>query len=361
MNLLTFFALQLKRIGKRTLFLCLLLLFPIALFFLSRAFVGKEDSRIPVGIYLATEDALAQTLCEKLITLEDSLFSFSYADSEEQLIKAVQNNRFECGYLFEKDLGAELDRNRLKNLITVYTSENTTGTGVLNELVYANLFEEYSLSLLQDTLHEAGHLPFTENAAKDFTLPPVTKEDIEQIYRSHLTDGSTFRIEVIFQSASEETPTSGTRAAIQPLLRGLTAVFLLLCGFLALLTTVRDKSNGLYARLHGATRLLCPYLTILAYLLPSAFICLIGLGLSGSITHWGTELLAMLCYLLALLLFYSILGTLLRNHTVLCAAFPILVLCTLIFTPVITDLSAFFPWIKAVRYAFPTYYYLTFF
>lgn len=361
MNLHTLFALQLKRIGKRTLFLCLLLLFPITLFILSQSFAAEEDSRIPVGIYLNTEDTLARSLCEKLITSEDSLFIFSYADSEEALMKGVQSNRFECGYLFEKDLGAELDRNRLKNLITVYASENSTCTGILNELVYAALFEEYSLSLLQDTLRDAGHLPFTEDATGNDSLPPVTKEKIEQSYRSHLTDGSTFRIEVIFESPAVETPDSGTRAATQPLLRGLTAVFLLLCGFVALLTMVRDKANGLYARLHGAPRLLYPYLTMPVYLLPSGLVCLIGLTISGSFTDLGPELLALLCYIVALLLFYSILEALLRNHTVLCAAFPVLVLCTLVFTPVITDLSALFPWIKTVRYAFPTYYYLMFF
>ena len=361
MNLLTFFVLQLKRIGKRPLFLCLLLFFPVFLFFLSGAFTGEEDSRIPVGIYLGTEDTLAKTLCEKLTTSEDSLFAFSYADSEEALMKGVQNNRFECGYLFEKELGTELDRNHLKNLITVYTSESTTCTGVLNELVYAALFEEYSLALLQDTLREAGHLPFTENASQDSPLPPVTNAEIAQLYRSHLTDGSTFRIEVILPASSGELQDSGTRAAATPLLRGFTAVFLLLCGFIALLTRVRDKDNGLYTRLHGLHGLLCPYLTLLAYLLPSALVCLIGLGISGLLTHLGTELLALFCYILALLLFYSVLGALLRNHTLLCAAFPVLVLCTLIFTPVITDLSAFFLWIKAVRYAFPTYYYLMFF
>lgn len=361
MNLLTFFVLQLKRIGKRTLLLCMLLLFPVVLFFLSRAFDSDADSRIPVGICLSTEDALAQTLCDKLVALEDSLFSFSFAESEEALIKGVQSNRFECGYLFEKDLGTELDRNRLKNLITVYTSENTTCAGVLNELVYANLFEEYSLSLLQDTLREAGHLPFSEDTVADTSLPPVTPDEIAQIYRSHLTDGSTFRIEVVFGTASEAPETEGTQAATRPLLRGLTAVFLLLWSFPALLTIVRDKTNGLYARIYGTGRFLCPQLTVFAYLLPSGLICLLGLGISGSVTHLGTELLAMLCYLLALSVFYWILGALLRNHTLLCAAFPVLVLCTLVFTPVITDLSVFFPWIKAVRYAFPTNYYFMFF
>jgi len=202
MNPTVFLQLQLKRLWKNKLFVFLLLLFPICLFLLSQSFHGEEDSRIPVGIYLATEDALTETLCEKLITLEDSLFVFSFAASKEELLKSVQNNHFECGYLFEEPLSKELDKNHLKNLITVYVSENTTCTGILNELVYANLFEEYALSLLQETLTETGHLPFTESDAEPTSLPPVTKEDIEQYYRAHLTDGSTFRIDVQFVSGS---------------------------------------------------------------------------------------------------------------------------------------------------------------
>lgn len=361
MNLTVFLQLQLKRLWKNKLFLFLLLAFPVCLFLLSRSFRSEEDSRIPVGIYLATEDTLTETLCKKLIALEDSLFVFSYADSKDELLKSVQNNRFECGYVFEEPLREELNKSHLKNLITVYVSENTSCVGILNELVYANLFEEYSLELLQDTFSKAGHLPFAENETTDTSVSPVTKEEIERYYREHLSDGSTFRIEVAFVSGTETVPVTGTTAASLPFLRGLAALFLLLCGFLALLTVFRDKQNGLYARLYGTVQNICPWITMTAYLLPAGLICLTGLGISGCFTSLGTELLALLCYLFAIFAFYTILGTLIRNHTVLCAAFPMVLLCTLVFTPVITDLSAFFPWMKVIRYALPTYYYLLFF
>lgn len=361
MKLSVFFFLQLKRLFKHKLFLLLLLMFPLCLFLLSHAFREEEDSRRKVGLCLATEDALTETLYRKLLTLEDSLFVFSPVSSEEDLKKAVQSNRFECGYLFEKPLGTELDKSRLKNLITVYVSENTTCEGILNELVYANLFEEYALSLLQTTLTEAGHLPFTDGDAVSFSLPSVTKEAIEEAYRSHLSDGSTFRIEVQFVTDSGSLAPADSTAASTPLLRGLSALFLLLCGFLSLLVTYHDEANGLYARLHSFERVLFPRITMLTYLVPSGLVCLLGSILSGSFTNPLTEVTALLCYLVALLLFYTLLGTLLRNHTMLCAAFPMLVLCTLVFTPVLTDLSVFFPWLRVVRYALPSYYYLMFF
>lgn len=361
MKLTVFFKLQWKRILKNIPFLLMLALFPVCLFLLSRAFGGEEDSRIPVGLCLSTEDPLAKNVCDKLVELDDSLFSFRLITSKEELLKKVQSNQLECGYLFEKKLGSELDKNRLKNLITVYVSAGTTCTGVLNELIYANLFEEYSLSLLQENLTEAGHLPFTDKAAKEFSLPPVTPDLVENYYRSHLSDGSTFRIQVEFVEDTVITPLSGTQTATVPLLRGFTALFLLLCGFLALLTSYHDEKNGLYARLHGTPRFLAPRLTQLAYLLPSGAVSLLGLFVSGTGTGFGKELLALICYLMALLVFYGILGTLIRNHTVLCAAFPMVLLCTLVFTPVITDLSFFFPWMKAVRYILPAYYYFLFF
>lgn len=361
MNLFAFVTLQFKRILKNKPFLLLLLFFPVCLFLLSQAFHKEKDSRIPVGICLSTEDRLTETLCEKLLTMEDSLFVFYSVASEEELLRSVQNNRFECGYLFQKPLGQELDKSHLKNLITVYVSESTTCTGVLNELVYANLFEEYALSLLQETLKESGHLPFTDGDRTESSLSPVTKEEIEHYYRAHLADGSTFRIEVQFLSGPDTVLPSGTASATLPLLRGFTAVFLLLCGFLALLTVYHDKKNGLYTRIYGAARITFPCVTMFAYLLPAGLSCLLGLCCSGIVTRWGTEFLALLCYLFAIVLFYSVLGAGIHSHTVLCAAFPMVLLCTLAFTPVLVDLSIFFPWIKVVRYVFPTYYYLLFF
>lgn len=363
MKLTVFLKLQQKRILKNIPFLLLLLLFPLCLFLLSRSFNKAEDSRIAVGLCLATDDSLAQTTCEKLVNGTDSLFTFSMVTSENDLIKKIRSNQLECGYFFHKNLGEELDRSHLKNLITVYVSENTTCTGILNELVYANLFEEYSLSLLLESLTAAGHLPFTAQEAEDFLLPPVTEEDVEKYYRSHLTDNSTFRFDIRFVSGTDtlSSDQTGIVSATTPLFRGLASLFLLLCGFLALLTVYQDEKNGLYAKLYGVKRILYPRFAQLTYLLPAGISCLLGLALSGSVTHWGKEIVALLCYLAVLLLFYTILGTLIRNHTVLCAAFPMVLLCTLVFTPVIADLTAFFPWLKAIRYALPTYYYLLFF
>lgn len=361
MKLTTFLGMQCKRIWKNKPFLLLLLIFPLCLFLLSNAFHTEEDSRIAVGVCLDTKDPLADTLYQKLIVLEDSLFRFSPVATEEDLIRQVQSNQLECGYLFRKDLGKELDKNHLKNLITVYVSENTTCKGVLNELVYANLFEEYSLSLLENALTDASHLPFSKKDAERFALPPVTTKDIEERYRSHLTDGSTFRFDVQFVSQKSEAAQTGTTATTVPLLRGFTAIFLLLCGFLAMLTTYNDQRNGLYERIRGTGRFLLPRITQLTFLLPAGVIGLIGLGITGSLQGFLRELVALFCYILALLVFYTILASLIHNHTMLCAAFPMLLLCTLIFTPVIVDLSSFFPWMKLVRYVLPTYYYLLFF
>ncbi len=363
MKFTVFFTMQQKRILKNVPFLLLLLLFPLCLFLLSRSFDTTEDSRIAVGLCLNTEDPLAETVCKKLVNGTDSLFVFSMFSSEEDLLKNVQNNQLECGYIFEKELETELDRSHLKNLVTVYVSENTTCAGILNELVYANLFEEYSLSLLQETLYSAGHLPYTEYEAEDFSLPPVTEKNVEEYYRSYLSNDSTFRFDTQFIDGTKtlSSAQTGISSTTAPLFRGLASLFLLLCGFLALLTAYQDEKNGLYARLYGTKRILYPRIAQLTYLLPSGLSCLLGLALSGAITDWGKELVALLCYLAALLLFYAVLGAVIRNHTMLCAAFPMVLLCTLVFTPVIADLTAFFPWLKAIRYALPTYYYLLFF
>lgn len=361
MKLSRFFYLQLKRVLKNKGYLLLLLLFPLCLFLLSVILYSEEDTRIPVGLFIGTDDPLTDTLCQKLLTGNDSLFRFYEVSSEEELTKLIQSNKIECGYLFRKPLLKELERRHTKNLITVLVSEHTTCKGVLNELVYASLFEEYSLQLLTKTLKAANHLPFSEEAAAAFSLPPVTMERIEESYRSHIS-GDTFTFEITYLSSDVSTEkANGTASTTAPLFRGLTAVFLLLCGFLAQLTVSNDRKNGLYKRTRSIITPLCMGLSMLAYLLPAGVVSLLGLGFSGHLTALTAELPALLCYIVLLLLFFGSLGSLIQNHTTLCAAFPMILLCTLVFTPVITDLSAFFPWIKVIRYALPTYYYLLFF
>ena len=361
MNYKTFFFLQIKRVLKNKAFLALLLLFPVAMLLFSGAFRSEEDSRIRIGLCLTTEEEFTENIYQKLLDTEDSLFTFLPVSSEEELTKLVQSNRIECGYLFKKPLLRELDRSHSNNLITVFVSETTTCKGVVNELVYANIFEEYSLHLLQEVLHEEAHLPFSAQDVTEEGMPPVTDKDIEEHFRAQLSEGGTFTFEVNFLSTDAKTETNSVASTVTPLLRGLASLFLLLCGFLALLTVHDDQTGGLYRRLHGVARPLCAAVTMLSYLLPSGLVTLLSLGITGAFTGLIPELCALLCYVLLLLVFYALLGLLLRNRTTLCAAFPMVLLCTLLFTPVIADLSAFLPWLKAIRYAFPTYYYLLFF
>ena len=367
MNLLSFFFLQLKRTLKSKLQPVLLLLFFFSILFLSQTTSAKEDSRIPVGLCVETEDPLAKTLRDRLLTGNDSLFRFIEVETVDDLTRMIENGTAECGYLIRKPLKYELEKKHMNNLIRIYVSETTTCKGILNEYVYANLFEEYAEDILLKCLKKADLLPFTEEAAEAFSLPPVTDEMIQDIYRSYTRGDETFSFEIFTVTAetapekSTESEATGTYTAILPLFHGLTALFLLLGGFLSLLTVISDRTGGLYDKLQGMERFLASVLTMLAVLLPFALTAFLSMLLFGPSGQLLTELIALLAYLPLLLVFYGILGKILKNPTVLCGAFPMILLLTIVFTPVITDLSVVFPWIRTLRYALPTYYYLLFF
>lgn len=367
MNFLSFFTLQLKRTLKKKHLLVILLFFFLCMLFLSRTTAQEEDSRIPVALCVETEDPLALTLQNRLLSSDDSLFRFFTVETLDDLTRTIENGSAECGYLIRKPLQYELEKKHINNLIRIYVSENTTCKGVLNEFVYANLFEEYAEVLLKNCLFKADRLPFTKEAALRFDKPPVTDEKIDSIYRSYTEGDETFTF-ALYTVASDNTQTqtdpaevSGTYAAVLPLFHGLTALFLLLGGFLALLTVVADRSHGLYDKLHGIEGLFASALTMLAVLLPFGGASLIAMTFFGAGNGFFTELLALLVYLPTLLLFYGILGQIIKHPTVLCGAFPMILLITVVFTPIITDLSSFFPWIKTIRYFLPSYYYLMFF
>lgn len=365
MKPLIFFGLQLKRMSKKKHLLFILGAFLIGMLLFSYSLSSREDTRIPIALCLETEDELAVTLYQKLLTSDDSVFRFIEADSFDDLTRMIENGSAECGYLLRKPLLYELEKKHINNLIRVYVSENTTCKGVLNEYVYSQLFEEYALQLLNTTLKKDDRLPFTEADAIEFNLPTVTDAVIEKQYRSYFDGKETFHFEIYTVSVKDDAAVTVSEdtvdSTLAPVFHGLTSLFLLLGGFLALLTVKKDQTNGLYDKLHGVERLNASVLTMTASLLPFFGVALLTLVVIPSQSPLQTELLPLIVYFPILVVFFLVLGRILPNTTVLCGAFPMLLMISVLFTPVITDLSTIFPWMRLVRLGLPTYYYLWFF
>lgn len=368
MNLFSFFLLLQKRLLKKKSVWFIFIIFAGCMLFLNKSSSETDSDKIRVGVCLETEDEFTRKVYNTLLSEEDSLFSFCPVSSADTLATMIENNSLECGYLFKKPLLTELNKKHLKRLVTVYISDNTSCKGILNEYVYSVLFKEYGKHISFDRIISRHKPVFSPDDPLAFSYPKLTFSALEDRYLQYFDDKELFSFDIRTVTGNQaqngntaELVESGTKPVLRPLFRGLIALFIMLGGFMALTMTLKDITNGLYDRLHGIRKQLAALLSMLSLLVPCAVVSALLLFVTANAVNPLRELFALAVYLAALLLFYGIFGQILRNPSLLCGAFPVLVLLTLLCCPIITDLSVFFPWMRSIRILLPANYYFLFF
>lgn len=137
----------------------------------------------------------------------------------------------ECGYVFHAGLVDALNTGKKQDLIDLVISAETTLADVSNEVVYAELFEEYSLAILTDYL------------LTDSVLENPSTSEIESLYRENMVNGSTFAFDYSGSYSSYHGIRSGLSSQV---LKGLCSILILLGGFLGLLNYCGSAEAQIY-------------------------------------------------------------------------------------------------------------------
>lgn len=346
-KIILLFRLSCKRFFKKPFFIFLLLFIPLPAFFTS--FFPLPDSEIKAVLYIQEEDSLTQEIVADL-TSRKGLYTFYTVPDEASLFHAVETGYAECGYIFTKDILEKLNDGKMRRLVRAVSSSASIVTSFINETVFAELYEAYTAHLL---VHFLEQHPVSE-------LDPKTAEnEAVRIYNEHLHDGSTFSFSFASNQETEallETP----KLLLLPL-RGFLSVFILLAGLTASLMCYKDKETGVFCTFSRLYQLLFKIFTILVpvfFTALSSLICLFFMNLTVGI---AIEVPIMLLYILLVTIFCFLLQAVIKHSISFCAAIPFLILGSLLFSPIIIDLSEyshFFGFIS--RLFLPTYYLMGF-
>ncbi len=338
MRCFLYFLFTLKRCLKRPAMLFLLLLFPAfsAVFCL---FDGDRERTLCVSVYTDTQDAFSNRLVDKLVE-RDGVVTFVRADSEKALTRAVVTGDAECGYVIPAGLFENLNAGNKNDLIDVVISSETTLADVTNEIVYAELFEEYSLSIVTDYL---------EN---DSVLADPDPEKIEALYRENMVNGSTFAFDYTGKYSSYHEIRKGL--GVQTL-TGACSIFILLGGFLGLLSYCASAEAQVYCSLTKKSRALLLSAEIAAPVLLTTLAGTAALGVIGTLRSPGS-VLRLLGYGVLVTVFCAALYALLRKKTVILFLMPFYLLGCVVFTPVFVDVTLFVPALRPVCMLFLPYY-----
>lgn len=340
MRYVLYLLLNLKRCIKRPAMLALLLLFPVfAWMYLSLG--ADREQGLLVCVYAEADDPFCGQLVQKL-TQREGVVTFVCSASEEELYHTVVTGDAECGYVFHTGLLDSLNEGKKQELVDVVISSETTLRDVTDEIVYAELFEEYSLAILTDYL------------LTDSVLENPSLDEIEALYRENMVNGSTFAFDYTGAYSSYRGIRSGLSIQV---LKGLCSILLLLGGFLGLLNYAGSAEAQVYCAVTKTGRKFLLLAELFPPVLLTTLAAVLSLFFTGALRNL-TALLSLLGYALLVVLFCLLLYAVLRKKTIILFLLPFYLLGCLVFTPVFVDISTFIPALRPICLFFLPYYYL---
>ena len=332
---------------------------------------GSEKTEINKGLTeteLSRQVQLQQVVRKKLLREnQDALFHVTLESDRDVCREKVIKDQAECGFIIPYDIGVRMINNEGGQDITVYQSPASSLTPIIQEKIYAILFEVYAGEIFAGYVADTPELKADESTALE-------------AYRNRLGDGSTFHFtyqtveteqrEVEGAKDADNTLPQVRRKAALPDTHVLYGFFLYFMLWTGLLDCNKDKERRRYyfsgqsiARFWAASvEMLFPVaVTLVAGMAIQAGSSLLSdmpgyRALDLFSTQNNAPWLAFSHTLLYVLILWGtgwLVQTLLPKRQWLTAAMPVLLLATLVFSPVIINLADYVPALKLLQNCFP--------
>ncbi len=340
-----------KRLVKKPLLLFTILLMPLTTLFLQQCST-RQDAMLRVALCLdpsAPQDSASTAsieFMEHMTSLSDASISFYICHDKNELVRDVKSKKASCGYLIPTNLEEKIPAYVQQGtpFLTVIRGKKDATTQIVDEIVLSKNYGAIAYHILEEFLK------------KNTDTTPDSKKLMET-FQSNTSNELLFQFEYL--SGEEHAILQKKSIGILMLpLRGILAAILLLACMAGELLCFQDQAEGKYHPMsHKQQRLA----TLYSLLIPGIAACIAALasikiaGISDSIFR---ELPAMACYLFACLGLASLLGKLLPSQSIYLASMPIMLLLSLLLTPVFIDLGDLLPAMKKMGDLLPATWYL---
>lgn len=332
--------LYMKRILKKPVYLILLLLFPaLAVFF---SYTDSQENRLNIALYTQADSGFTYDLVQNILSRK-SVCHFYLSPSEERLYQDVLTGHAECGYLFPDDLSDRLDQGKKTNLVDLVISSSTTMSKITNEIVYSELFELYSLHILESYL-------LNDSLLSEYESPDPS--EMEALYRKYLTNDSTFAFDI---ENSYDDYSSVKKGLTVHIFVGMTGILILLGGISGLLQYTEDEEKKRHDHVPFSFRKYLACIEIFSPLLlfiVTGALCLLITGYFSQPSHLVNYLLYAVLSFLLCLFFYP----LRRKRTIFLTVLPLYLLGCLVLTPIFMDVTTYLPDLSWISRFFITDY-----
>lgn len=342
----TWYILLNKRLLKRYSFILMLVLLPLLLFGLKS--VSKEESGILHIALVLEENSYINNEIKKELTDKESIILIKEERNKDEALSMLKSGKFDAVWILPKNIEEKINKYLSKGdyLIEVYEKENSTILNLAREKLYKAVNPFISYQVYEKYMHKL----LSYNELNDGEKKAIDT-DLKKYYNKQDIDKNLLKFAYI--DGDEYVEKQDKKTYLLSPVRGLVAMWLVLCAMAVNIYFLQDEKSGLFVWIDRKSR----WLFSLAY----QFAIMFNLALFSALILWLMkmgegglrQLLAMGLLLVSAIAFTSLLRLVFRNMNILISLIPIMLLYLLISAPIFIDIGY-----KGIQGLSPIYYYL---
>lgn len=316
-----------KRLFRRKIFIIAMALLPLMIIAL-RTTAGDGTGVCHIVYYMPDEsDSYLQSVEKKFSGYAD-IIDYRKVSSEETARQMVTDKKADAAWIFAKNpediIRRAAMKGRVRPVVRIYQRRSNVMLMLAREILDDSFFPE-----------EAYHA-YTGFIRNDLgiTRDMVPDKELESVFNGHVMSGSMF--EMYFPDGSVDENYSYLMAPV----RGIMAVWLLACAFIAVMLAAVDEKNGVYSRIPLTRRPLERLLSETVLMVTAMVVFVIALCAAGVFTRVETEIPCLILYAVSVLGFADLIGQMSCDNTVImCTVMVMSLLCAVVLSPVFVSVG----------------------
>ncbi len=331
-----------KRLIKRWSFVLIILIAPLLAVSVN-IMTGSDKGIITILLYNEDETCeVSSDIIDKIMN-SDSIINYEKTDSADEGYNCVKSGGADALWIFGKDIEDSIAQAARENevipQVKIVERENTLALLVARERLYSSLYPYYNKEIYHyyvKNLIESGD--------------KLTDEELQRIYDDEEIEGNIFERMYSEGGKIEE----DTDYLLVPI-RGMFAVWLVLCGLISCMYYINDRKNGIFDRTGTRHVLFMESGYHLVMIIIATIIMSAGIALAGIGTSWTNELLCMAVFVFTVTGYCCLVRRLFGNMKILGMVIPIIVILMFGLSPIFIGYREY----MYFRFLQPVYLYIT--
>ena len=270
----------------------------------------------------------------------DALLQYVDCETEEEAKELLCNYEVDAVWVFPENLQKNLQKvahnKMIEPVVKVIEREDTILLIMSREILCKSLYPFYA------------YVSYKDFVINDIGLAEVSEEEFQKEYNRTLVEGNLFQMEYLDGQIEEE-----SNYLLAPI-RGILALWLVLCGFAASMYFMQDEKEGVFSRIPVKKKLGLSFVLQAVLLTDAVVVLLIACKMADVFTVLHRELLSAILFVGCIMVFCNLLRLLCQTLERLGSCIPIMLMGMLVLCPVFLDVKKF----RVIQYLLPPYYYL---